>query len=181
MEQFLNSLYYSFWKVNVSIWKWGIDKSNKFYNSIFPLILPKKMKIKFMRRQKRMYDETLNDLRNYRNGKINGAFFINQFMSCYFNYLSPVILAVMGMSSELEYKIGPLWWLPVIVVTGICYFPLYKYVLRKDRYVSFFRKYERKDEVWQKKWKIIAVIFIALSLPMLALGALTMLTVLEHL
>lgn len=42
---------------------------------------------------------------------------------------------------------------------GICYIPAYKAVFTDDKYLKYFKKYEKEDKIWHKKWKIITIIF----------------------
>ena len=45
------------------------------------------------------------------------------------------------------------------IPTGMGYIPAYMAVFHKDRYLNFFKKYEKKDEHWHRKWKWITVAF----------------------
>ncbi len=42
---------------------------------------------------------------------------------------------------------------------GLCFVPLYRYVLNHDRYINHFKTFERKNKTWHMKWRIIAVAF----------------------
>lgn len=45
--------------------------------------------------------------------------------------------------------------LPVI----LAYIPAYKAVFSKDRYLGYFKQFEKEDEQWQKKWSRITTAF----------------------
>ena len=35
----------------------------------------------------------------------------------------------------------------------LCYIPAYKAVFLKDKYLQYFKQFEKEDEHWHKKWK----------------------------
>ena len=47
----------------------------------------------------------------------------------------------------------------IAIPIGICYIPAYKAVFSNDRYMKYFKKFEKKDEHWHKKWKWITFLF----------------------
>lgn len=60
------------------------------------------------------------------------------------------------------------------------YIPAYKAVFSHDRYLIFFKQFERKDNKWYRKWKIRSMIFCASGIIAAVLGFLLM-VVIEHL
>ena len=42
---------------------------------------------------------------------------------------------------------------------AICYIPAYKAVFSKDKYLKYFKQFEKKDASWHKKWKWITIAF----------------------
>ena len=57
---------------------------------------------------------------------------------------------------------------------ALCYIPAYKAVFTRDRYLIYFKKFEREDNEWHKKWKYITILFLAGSIVMVLLGILAM-------
>lgn len=42
---------------------------------------------------------------------------------------------------------------------GVCYIPIYKALYSKDRYLKYFRKFEKEDVQWHRKWSRITTLF----------------------
>lgn len=42
---------------------------------------------------------------------------------------------------------------------GLCYIPAYRAVFSKDRYLKYFKQFEKEDEQWHKKWNRITWVF----------------------
>ena len=43
----------------------------------------------------------------------------------------------------------------IALPVGLCYIPAYKAVLSNDRYLKYFKQFEKEDAKWHKKWKQI--------------------------
>ncbi|MDE6270626.1 MAG: hypothetical protein K2M12_07225 [Muribaculaceae bacterium] len=48
-----------------------------------------------------------------------------------------------------------------IVFTCLCYFPIWRWVFRKDKGAAYFKKFDRRVDAWYGKWKRITAIFCA--------------------
>ena len=48
----------------------------------------------------------------------------------------------------------------IAIPIGICAIPAYNAVFVKDRYLKYFKKFEKKDERWHEKWKWITFLFV---------------------
>jgi hypothetical protein len=57
---------------------------------------------------------------------------------------------------------------------GIGYIPAYRAVFTKDKYLKYYKKFEKKDASWHKKWKWITIAFFIGSWIMLAIGVAAM-------
>lgn len=53
---------------------------------------------------------------------------------------------------------------------GLCYIPAYKAVFSNDRYLKYFKQFEKEDERWHKKWKWITIAFCLGSIIVTILG-----------
>lgn len=53
---------------------------------------------------------------------------------------------------------------------AICYIPAYKAVFSKDKYLKYFKQFEKKDASWHKKWKWITIAFCIGSVVVSLLG-----------
>ena len=43
----------------------------------------------------------------------------------------------------------------IALPVGLCYIPAYKAVFSNDRYLKYFKQFEKEDAKWHKKWKQI--------------------------
>ena len=57
---------------------------------------------------------------------------------------------------------------------AIGYIPIYKAVYKDDRYLNFYKKYEKEDKVWRRKWKWITVAYCVGGIIVAVLGFFTM-------
>ena len=55
------------------------------------------------------------------------------------------------------HNITTLILLALPVVLG--YIPAYKAVFTNDRYLKYFKQFEKEDERWHRKWKRITLVF----------------------
>lgn len=62
----------------------------------------------------------------------------------------------------------------------VCYIPVYSAVFSKDRYLKYFKQFEKKDEQWHKKWRRITILFIIGSIVSTFMGIVAMWAI-EHL
>lgn len=47
----------------------------------------------------------------------------------------------------------------IAIPLAIGYIPIYKFVFRKDRYLKFYKDFEKNDLTWHKKWKRIIIAY----------------------
>ena len=52
----------------------------------------------------------------------------------------------------------------------ISYIPAYKAVFSDDRYLQYFKQFEKEDEAWHKKWKRRTIAFCVGSVITTLLG-----------
>ena len=86
-----------------------------------------------------------------------GHHWFGYFYSGYFMFLSFVLLGIPD---------GIFGGVNLIVATAIIalpialgYIPAYRAVFSKDRYLNYFKQFEKEDEQWHKKWKRITWVF----------------------
>ncbi|WP_289861582.1 hypothetical protein [uncultured Muribaculum sp.] len=63
------------------------------------------------------------------------------------------------------------------IPVGICYIPAYKAVFSNDKYLKYFKLFEKEDEHWHKKWKRRTIAFILGAIASLLLGIITAYTI----
>lgn len=52
----------------------------------------------------------------------------------------------------------------------LCYIPAYKAVFSKDKYLKYFKEFEKEDKNWHRKWKWITILFCVGSIIMTLIG-----------
>ena len=67
---------------------------------------------------------------------------------------------------EFDYWLIILFAIPVV----ICYIPAYKAVFTKDKYLKYFKQFEKRDDSWHNKWKWITIAFCIGSVVVSLLG-----------
>ena len=158
-EYFLNAVHYCIW---LSDMKFG-DFMGRIVNTLFSPI-PKYL---FTKEYKKKYYERLSEEQK----KIDKFFYDKEigyhiawahhwfgyFYSGYFMFLSFVLLGIPD---------GIFGGVNLIVATAIIalpialgYIPAYRAVFSKDRYLNYFKQFEKEDEQWHKKWKMITWVF----------------------
>ena len=76
------------------------------------------------------------------------------FYSGYSIFLSFVLL---GIPDGMFGGVNEIIAIAIIALpVGLCYIPAYKAVLSNDRYLKYFKQFEKEDAKWHKKWKQIA-------------------------
>ena len=87
------------------------------------------------------------------------------------------ILAAFGFKyfGYINYYVT-LLWVAIPIILG--YIPAYKAVFTNDRYLKYFKKFEKKDEAWHKKWKRRTTLFIIGGTTMVLLGIAAMFAIL---
>lgn len=79
-------------------------------------------------------------------------FFLNAVHYCI--YLGAFIL--LGIPDGMFGGVNEIIAIAIIVLpVGLCYIPAYKAVLSNDRYLKYFKQFEKEDAKWHKKWKQI--------------------------
>ena len=158
-EYFLNAVHYCIWLNDM---KFG-DFMGRIVNTLFSPI-PKYL---FTKEYKKKYYERLSEEQK----KIDKFFYDKEigyhiawahhwfgyFYSGYFMFLSFVLLGIPD---------GIFGGVNLIVATAIIalpialgYIPAYRAVFSKDRYLNYFKQFEKENEQWHKKWKRITWVF----------------------
>ena len=82
--------------------------------------------------------------------------------TCYSGTVSMIIGGCFMIGfNEINNKLIPL--IEVLFVM-ICYIPSYKAVFSNDRYLKYYKEFEKNDKIWHKKWKRRTIIFCAIGI-----------------
>lgn len=150
---FLNAVHYFIYLEEI----WSNKKIEKIILSFFSILFSEKCMQKINDRQKN------KELKDFRYGNKWGLsigvahYWFGYFYSGYFMFLSFVLLGIPD---------GIFGGVNLIVATAIIalpialgYIPAYRAVFSKDRYLNYFKQFEKEDEQWHKKWKMITWVF----------------------
>ena len=161
---FLNAVHYFIYLEEI----WSNKKIEKIILSFFSILFSEKCMQKINDRQKN------KELKDFRYGNKWGLsigvahYWFGYFYSGYFMFLSFVLLGIPD---------GIFGGVNLIVATAIIalpialgYIPAYRAVFSKDRYLNYFKQFEKENEQWHKKWKMITWAFCIGALITMAIG-----------
>ena len=172
-EYFLNAVHYMIYKEQV----WSSKKIQKTVNYLISIII----KIPFIGKYKKENNEQeLKELNKFYYGKKSGLsisvahHLFGTFYSCYPMLFSFILIGFIIRYCKEEQDIAIL--MASFIPIGICYIPAYKAVFAKDRYLKYFKQFEKQDEHWHKRWKRITLLFCIGSVFMffISLGVVTL-------
>ena len=79
------------------------------------------------------------------------------FYSGYSGFISFILVGIyFRFSDNINFLTVALLVSPPIL---LFYIPAYRAVFSKDRYLEYFKQFEKEDEQWHKKWKWITIVF----------------------
>ena len=171
-EYFLNAIHYCIYLEEV----WTTKKMEKIvYGFLFFIskyFFPKRLKIKVYRR----YLQSRQELNEYFYGKEFGqSIGVAHHLFGFFYSGYPIFLSFVIWGVVLRY-FGTFNLPKIIIISilaipiGLCYIPAYKVVFAKDRYLEYFKQFEKEDELWHKKWKKKTIAFCIGSVVVEILG-----------
>jgi len=108
------------------------------------------------------------------------------FANHWFGYLYsgyPAFLSFVLIGLYFRYYEGMNYVIVLVIASipiGFCYIPAYRAVFTKDRYLKYFKQFEKEDERWHKKWKTITILFCIGSCVTTLLGIVAAFFVLLH-
>jgi hypothetical protein len=158
-EYFLNAIHYCLWLFDI--------KFGDFMGEIVDALLSPIPKYLFTKEYKKKCDDRLLKVQ-----KIHDKLFYDKesgyhigwanhwfgfFYSGYPGFLSFVLL---GITDGIFGDVNQIITIVIIALPiGLCYIPAYRAVFSKDRYLKYFKQFEKKDASWYKKWKWITIAF----------------------
>ncbi len=167
-EYYMNALHYG-------LYKWETWSNFKVEKQVYGLIGFLSIIFGFRKYHIKRINKLHNDkkLQEYLYGENNGLsigtthHLFGYFYSGYPVFFSFVIGGIyIRFYDEFDYWLIILFAIPV----AICYIPAYKAVFSKDKYLKYFKQFEKKDASWHKKWKWITIAFCIGSVVVSLLG-----------
>lgn len=158
-EYFLNTLHYCLWLIDGHL--------GNYIEKIVNILLSPIPKLFFTKEYQKKCEERLaksqNDYNRFFYDKKTGYHigwahhWFGFFYSAYPGFFSWILIGVAdrvwGELNEISFLL--LFGIPI----GICYIPAYKAVFTNDKYLKYFKKFEKEDNLWHKKWKRITIFF----------------------
>lgn len=158
-ERFLNIMHYFMWRHEVASQATTQKIVNIVLYNIFRHIWSKEhmdRHLNNLKNQEKEINHFYNDRKSgYNMGWANHFF---GYFSC--AYVSIVVFPVLGymLKVQIEYASS---WIMVLAVSLIflMYIPIYKAVFSKDKYLKYYKYFERQSPKWHKKWRKIAIAY----------------------
>ena len=118
------------------------------------------------------------DLKEYLYGKNHGQsiglahYVFNSFASCYYTFPSWICLGILDCGFDTLKGIISLLISTIPLFWG--YNQVYNVMFNNGIYLKYFRQFEKNDNDWLKKWKLITVAFCLGGIATMAVGFLCM-------
>lgn len=163
LEYFANFIHYGIYRLNLA----DHYRICKFYEMLACVLFHKTISKDRIKRHHHY-------MCNYKDGWLVSIthHFFGFFWSAYAGCFSFILLGVLRkVGFALE---GNAFFIVGCIPLAIAYIPQYKYVFKDDRYIKFFKKFDKKGAKWQRKCKWMALIFMACGIPATFLGLLIM-------
>ena len=164
-EYFLNAVHYFIYLEEI----WSNKKIEKIILSFFSILFSEKYMQKINDRQKN------KELKDFRYGNKWGLsigvahYWFGYFYSCYPGFFSWLLLGIASRVYGDEVK-GMVVMLIIAFPISLGYIPAYRAVFSKDHYLKYFKQFEKENEQWHKKWKMITWAFCIGALITMAIG-----------
>jgi len=161
-EYFLNAVHYCMWLREKKVYKSMRILGDKLFSPL---------KYIFTENFKKRYHESRRELQpqwdNLYCDNIGGFcvswahHWLGLFCACYPISLS---FALLGVGTRWFGSL-PSFVVPILIFVpmGLCYIPVYKALYGKDRYLKYFKKFEKEDKCWHRKWSQITTLFTVVS------------------
>lgn len=173
IEYFLNAVHYCIYREEI----WSMKKVD---NGVLRIMHYLSVLFSFENFYNKKVDERKKDkaLWDYMYGKDGGVsigsahHWFGYFYSCYPAFLSFILLGVVFRNfGKVSFLVVIL---TVAIPVGIFYIPTYQAVFSKDRYLKYFKQFEKKDKPWHQKWKRITILFCIGAIATVFLGIVAM-------
>lgn len=158
-KYFFNAIHYSLWVNDIRI--------GKIIGRVVNVLLSHISKYLFLQEYIKNYNEKLekeqekteNVFYNKKTGYHIG--WANHWFGYFYSGYSLFFSFILGGFSIREYNhlSIELKILIFAVPIGVLYIPAYKAIYAQNRYLKYFKKFEKEDEHWHKKWKWITFAF----------------------
>ncbi len=159
-EYFLNAIHYCLWLFDI--------KFGDFIGRVVDILLSPVPKYLFTKEYRKKYDERLSKVQTTKEkffyDKKNGyhiGWANHWFGYIYSGYPGFLSFTLLGAVDEMcNHHLNAITVILILLIPiGLCYIPAYRAVFTKDRYLKYFKQFEKEDEHWHKRWKRITIVF----------------------
>lgn len=156
---FLNAIYYCMWLGNIARHKIIKKFSVVVMDFIFKYCGTSSAKEKYFRNKALTLEEIDSLFYDKRTGYSIGFTYVgfNVMVICYsFLITAPISIPILWIKQH-----NPLSLIIFVVLsTSLPEFIRHITILKDNRYLTYFKRFEREDEHWRKKWKRITILFV---------------------
>lgn len=173
-EYSLNAIHYCIWLMDIRLDNCVHKLMDKISILISKCFFTKSFQKKWYERrennQKELNSFFYNRVNGYHIGWAN--YWFGYLYSSYPGVLSFIIVGIADkIIGTLNIAMFAMFFGTPIV---LCYIPAYKAVFSKDKYLKYFKEFEKKDMYWHRKWKWITISFCIGAVIMTILGIVAM-------
>lgn len=180
IEYFLNALFYGIWLLNVKFGMSVYKTCRRLLSFSAKLRLSKAGKKRFYKNHQIEQKESDEFLLNRKNGFfINTSIFIFLNHCCAYPIFVSLTLCALLVKFYYSTAINILAFVVIAVPIIIVYHCADNVVLKNERYLIYFKKFDEKDLLWRKKWMKISAIFYFGGFASIILGVISMIAVSE--
>lgn len=178
LEYYLNAVHYCLWLFRIKF----SENLRKFFLSII-LIIP------WLILSKKYWEQYYNKIKRnikiedkYLKDKRSGSYIFETYCwfsfiyDCYFFVFSFIIIGVYIKNGGNFDNIIPIALFLVPMVLG--YIPAYRSVFYMNKYLKYFKEFEKEDKEWHRKWKRRTIAFCFGGIGMFFLGLILFLVIL---
>lgn len=169
-EYSLNAIHYSIWLNE----KKNGDFIGRIINKLFSFVAKCLFTKEYRNKYNKLRSENQKEIDDFFYDKENGFHigwahhWYSYFYSGYSLFFSFIFGALALRASDDHSTFLSLVFF--IMPVGLCYIPAYMAVFFKDKYLKYFKQFEKKDKRWHMKWKWITVAFCVGSVITMFLG-----------
>lgn len=157
-EYFLNAEHYVMWLWGIQAHN-AIDKLVKVLIKALLFLFPRKIRETYYARVEKGQEE----LENFYNNRENGFHIsiANHFFGLFYSNYSTIfsfIFAAISIKILNEFNCIIIL-ISLAIPIGLCYIPAYRAVYSNNKYLIYFKKFEKENQAWHRKWNRLTILF----------------------
>ena len=158
-EYFLNAIHYCIWLYEIKFGESAGRIVDVLFAPIPKYLFTKAYREKYYERLSKEQKKKESFFRNRENGYYIGwaNHWFGYFYSSYFGFFSFLLMGFIFKAGGDLHNIVNLILVAIPVELG--YIPAYRAVFANNRYLQYFKQFEKEDEQWHRKWKRITCFF----------------------